>query len=48
MDAIKEEMVRLYQDSTVQEWIEEHALPVMAPLQRIREDIRACVKEMVP
>uniref|UniRef100_A0A3Q4AP41 beta-N-acetylhexosaminidase n=1 Tax=Mola mola TaxID=94237 RepID=A0A3Q4AP41_MOLML len=48
VDAIKEEMVHLYQDSTVQEWIEEHALPVMAPLQRITEDIRACVKEMVP
>ncbi|XP_041671761.1 hexosaminidase D [Cheilinus undulatus] len=48
VDAVKEEMVQLYPESTVQEWIEEHVNPVMAPLQRITEEIRACVKEMVP
>ncbi|XP_039990453.1 hexosaminidase D isoform X2 [Xiphias gladius] len=47
-EAVREEMVRLYPESTAQEWIEEHVSPVMAPLQRIREDIIACVKEMVP
>ncbi|XP_040923040.1 hexosaminidase D [Toxotes jaculatrix] len=47
-EAVREEMVRLYPDSTAQEWIEEHVSPVMAPLQRITEDIIACVKEMVP
>ncbi|KAM9336758.1 hexosaminidase D isoform 1-T2 [Symphorus nematophorus] len=48
VEAVREEMVRLYPDSTAQEWIEEHVSPVAAPLQRITEDIRACVKEMVP
>ncbi|XP_034563284.1 hexosaminidase D [Notolabrus celidotus] len=48
VEALREEMVQLYPDSTAQEWIEEHARPVMAPLQRITEEIRACVKEMVP
>ncbi|XP_044035272.1 hexosaminidase D [Siniperca chuatsi] len=48
VEAIREEMVRLYPNSTAQEWIEEHVSPVMAPLQKITEDIRACVKEMVP
>nr|XP_046232548.1 hexosaminidase D [Scatophagus argus]XP_046232549.1 hexosaminidase D [Scatophagus argus] len=48
VDAMREEMVRLYPDSTAQEWIEEHVSPVMSPLQRITEDIGACVKEMVP
>lgn len=48
MEAVREEMVRLYSDSTAQEWIEEHVSPVLAPLQRITEDIRACVNEMVP
>ncbi|XP_068161990.1 hexosaminidase D [Antennarius striatus] len=48
VDALRGEMVRLYPDSTAQEWIEEHVSPVVAPLQRITEDIRACVKEMVP
>lgn len=48
VEAVKEEMVRLYPESTTQEWIEEHVTPVAGPLQRITEDIRACVKEMVP
>ncbi|XP_041829252.1 hexosaminidase D [Melanotaenia boesemani] len=47
-EAVKEEMVRLYPDTTAQEWIEQHVNPVMAPLQRITEDIQACLKEMVP
>ncbi|XP_035517793.1 hexosaminidase D [Morone saxatilis] len=48
VEAVREEMVRLYPDSTAQEWIEEHVSPVLGPLQRITEEIRACVKEMVP
>lgn len=48
VEAVREEMVRLYPDSTAHEWIEEHVSPVSAPLQRITEDIRSCVKEMVP
>lgn len=48
VDALKEEMASLYPDATVQEWIEEHISPVMVPLQRITEEIRSCVKEMVP
>lgn len=47
-DAMKEEMLRLYPDATAQEWIEEHLSPVTTPLRRITEEIRACVKEMVP
>ncbi|XP_034414957.1 hexosaminidase D [Cyclopterus lumpus] len=46
--AVREEMVRLYPESTAQEWIEEHVSPVTAPLQRITEDIRTCANEMVP
>ncbi|CAN9508942.1 unnamed protein product [Ophioblennius macclurei] len=46
--AVREEMVRLYPESTVQEWIEEHVTPVTTPLQKIMEDIDVCVKEMVP
>ncbi|XP_073345995.1 hexosaminidase D [Pagrus major] len=48
VEVVREELVRFYPDSTAQEWIEEHVTPVVAPLQRITEDIRACVKEMVP
>ncbi|XP_037611952.1 hexosaminidase D isoform X1 [Sebastes umbrosus] len=47
-EGVREEMVRLYPDSTAQEWMEEHVSPVVAPLQRITEEIRACVNEMVP
>lgn len=47
-DVMREEMVRLYPDATAQEWIEEHISPVTTPLRRITEEIRACVKEMVP
>jgi len=46
--AVREEMVRLYPEATAREWIEEHVSPVTAPLQRITEDIRACVGEMLP
>lgn len=46
--AVREEMVRLYPESTAQEWIEEHVSPVVAPLLRITEEISACVNEMVP
>lgn len=45
---MREEMLRLYPDATAQEWIEEHISPVTTPLRRITEEIRACVKEMVP
>lgn len=48
VEAVREEMVQLYPESTAQEWIEEHVSPVMAPLQRITQEIRVCVKEMVP
>lgn len=48
VDALREEMTCLFPKATVQEWMEEHVHPVMAPLQRITEEIRACVKEMVP
>lgn len=47
-EAVRKEMVELYSDSTAQEWIEEHVSPVMAPLQRLTQDIQACVKEMLP
>lgn len=45
---MRDEMVHLYPETTVQEWIEEHASPVIGPLQRIVDDITDCVKEMVP
>ncbi|XP_010787617.1 hexosaminidase D-like, partial [Notothenia coriiceps] len=48
VEALKEEMVRLYPDSTAEEWIEEHVSPVVAPLQRIMEDFSACVTETQP
>ncbi|XP_015250818.1 PREDICTED: hexosaminidase D [Cyprinodon variegatus] len=48
VEALKKEMVALYPDSTVEEWIEEHISAVMAPLQRITEAIQECIKEMVP
>ncbi|XP_028331576.1 hexosaminidase D [Gouania willdenowi] len=48
MEAWREEMVRLYQESTAQEWIEEHVRPIIAPLHRIIEEIADCVKEMMP
>ncbi|XP_071329329.1 hexosaminidase D [Trachinotus anak] len=48
VEAVKEEMVRLYPESSAQEWIEEHVSPVLTPLQRITEDVMACVQEMVP
>lgn len=47
-EAVREEMLHLYPDATAQEWIEEHVSPVMAPLQRITEEIGDCIKEMVP
>lgn len=45
---VKKEMVRLYPASTAQEWVEQHVSPVVAPLQRILEDTRASLLEMVP
>ncbi|KAK5850432.1 hypothetical protein PBY51_001313 [Eleginops maclovinus] len=48
VEALKEEMVRLYPDSTAEEWIEEHVSPVMAPLQRITEDFTSCLNETQP
>ncbi|XP_042370237.1 hexosaminidase D-like [Plectropomus leopardus] len=48
VEEVKAEMVRFYPESTAQEWIEEHVSPVVVPLQRITEEIRACVNEMVP
>ncbi|KAM8837962.1 hexosaminidase D isoform 2-T2 [Spinachia spinachia] len=48
VEALRGEMVLLYPESTAQEWIVEHVSPVLAPLQRIMEDITACVNEMVP
>ncbi|XP_031164510.1 hexosaminidase D [Sander lucioperca] len=47
-EAVREEMVRLYPDSTSQEWMEENVSPVVAPLQRITEDISTCLNQMVP
>lgn len=47
-EAVRQEMVLLYPDSVWEEWNEEHVCPVMEPLQRMVEDIRACVEEMVP
>ncbi|RVE59273.1 hypothetical protein OJAV_G00187010 [Oryzias javanicus] len=43
-DAVRDEMLRLYPESTAQEWTEEHVSPVMAPIQRIMEEIRDCMK----
>ncbi|KAL6094647.1 hexd [Pungitius sinensis] len=48
VEAVREEMVLLYPESTAQEWIVEHVSPVLAPLQRITQDITACINEMVP
>uniref|UniRef100_A0A674ERK1 beta-N-acetylhexosaminidase n=1 Tax=Salmo trutta TaxID=8032 RepID=A0A674ERK1_SALTR len=48
MAMVKKEMVRLYPASTAQEWVEQHVSPVVAPLQRILEDTRASLLEMVP
>ncbi|XP_076024038.1 hexosaminidase D isoform X2 [Genypterus blacodes] len=48
VEALWEEMRRLYPDSVVQEWIEQHVVPVTAPLQRVTEDIRVCLEEMLP
>lgn len=48
VEAVRKEMINFYPDSTTDEWIEEHASPVAAPLQRIIDAIQACVKEMVP
>ncbi|XP_028263633.1 hexosaminidase D [Parambassis ranga] len=48
VEAVRGEMVLLYPDSTAQEWIEEHVSPVTGPLQRITDDIDACLKEMMP
>ncbi|XP_067431705.1 hexosaminidase D [Thunnus thynnus] len=48
VEEVRGEMVHLYPDSTAEEWIQEHVSPVVAPLQRITDEIAACVKEMVP
>ncbi|XP_056153111.1 hexosaminidase D isoform X1 [Lampris incognitus] len=48
VEAVREEMLRLYPDSTAQEWIGQHVEPVVAPLQRITQDIGECLLEMMP
>lgn len=48
VEVVREEMVRLYPDSTVGEWMGQHVEPVVAPLQRVVEDTQACLLEMVP
>lgn len=47
LDLLKAEMGRLYPESTVKEWLEEHVWPVQAPLQRTVEEITACLEEML-
>ncbi|KAJ3607530.1 hypothetical protein NHX12_024581 [Muraenolepis orangiensis] len=44
----REEMVRLFPDSTAQEWMEQHVSPVTGPLRRISEEIGACLSETGP
>lgn len=45
-EAVTQEMLRLYPQATAQEWLEEHVSPVLTPLQRIRDDITACLAAM--
>ncbi|KAL0984063.1 hypothetical protein UPYG_G00136590 [Umbra pygmaea] len=48
VEVFRKEMLCLYPDSTTQEWVEQHVSPVVSPLRRILEDIRASILEMVP
>lgn len=48
VDLLTAEMVRLYPESTAQEWTEEHVWPVQAPLLRTVELITACLSDMLP
>ncbi|XP_061562606.1 hexosaminidase D isoform X2 [Phycodurus eques] len=48
IDVVREEMIHLYPDSAAQEWIDEHVSPVIAPLQRIIDEITECTIEIVP
>ncbi|KAK7918922.1 hypothetical protein WMY93_010206 [Mugilogobius chulae] len=47
-EVLRAEMSRLYPDSTVQEWEEEHVWPVRAPLQRTLEEISTCLENTLP
>ncbi|KAJ7987852.1 hypothetical protein DPEC_G00330860 [Dallia pectoralis] len=48
VELVRKEILSLYPASTAQEWEEQHASPVVDPLQRILEDTRASIQEMVP
>ncbi|XP_034049171.1 hexosaminidase D isoform X2 [Thalassophryne amazonica] len=48
VDTLRNEMVHLYPEQTVDEWIEQHVNPVVTPLRRITDDIEACLEELMP
>uniref|UniRef100_A0A6Q2XZF2 beta-N-acetylhexosaminidase n=1 Tax=Esox lucius TaxID=8010 RepID=A0A6Q2XZF2_ESOLU len=47
VELVRKEILSLYPASTAQEWEEQHVSPVVVPLQRILEDTRASLLEMV-
>ncbi|KAG9350362.1 hypothetical protein JZ751_026717 [Albula glossodonta] len=48
MEALRQEMVQLFPDSTAQEWIEQHVAPVLEPLRHLLDDIQVTLQGLIP
>ncbi|KAJ8246453.1 hypothetical protein GJAV_G00267980 [Gymnothorax javanicus] len=48
VEDVRQEMVQLFHESTVQEWIEQHVSTVLDPIRHLLEDINVAVQEMLP
>ncbi|XP_028844726.1 hexosaminidase D isoform X2 [Denticeps clupeoides] len=46
VDELRQEMGRLYPPATVEEWIEQHVTPVVAPVQALLRDLDISMEEM--
>lgn len=46
VNEVRQEMVLLYPDSTVEEWISQHVTPVLKPLQDLLMDLHTALKDM--
>lgn len=43
---VRQEMMKLYPDLTVEEWVTQHVTPVLKPIQDLLTDIQAVLEDM--
>ncbi|XP_064179321.1 hexosaminidase D isoform X2 [Anguilla rostrata] len=48
VEAVRQEMVQFFHESTAQEWIAQHVSAVLEPIRRLLEDIQVAIQEVLP